>query len=657
MNKSKISFAILAAGTLAACNDNSSDNQSQPTPNLTAPAMHVAAQKDYIENTRMSARTNASWSQDIDWDFLTEKFNHNLESYHLMAENSSLNSESESYPGYNTLNEYNLATTYSKAGNVIKFTDGSGRYGVFQNKWWTQGDEPSFKDNSGPWNLIVQTDQNGNYLSEAETTSEWDQTATYNAGDKVIHIIDGYKYNFEAKYWTKGDAPILTISSGVDGVTTEDWKSPWKHIEGLSTDVTTPDKLPDPDVISPPVCYVDCDDTTNPGDPTLPPIIPDPEPTEPDVEPPVEPEKPELEPETNLPESGYAFLRELTPEHWDWFFPMRSGRYNVEGGTRNTEPFAKPDGSTDVFSLSAFKDAVIEYNAWAASKGYKQFLNEGTKSQQALEFLSFWAKSSRETSGSWDNAPAPWIVQEQNIEGDIWKGALYWVEEVGYTTDENGISTAINYVDSGSAYTPYPNRSYYGRGVIQLSWNYNYGAFSEWLYNNGLMKDLITRKDTLLERPDYVATNGQLSILSGIWFWMTPQGAKPSSHDVIYGDMTHVSTYSSDRGLPQRNDGGNIPTEVGESYNESVIAYRLGTITNIVNGGLECNRAAKWHSGPVQRVAYFNAYAQYMNNEITDLNVPLVTQGINVWSQKISEADHDDLKMATCFAQKSYYGW
>lgn len=655
MNKSKISIAILTAGTLVACNDNSSDNQNQPNPNLTAPTMNVTVQKDYIESTRTAARINTSWPEGIDWNYLTEKFNHNLESYRLMAENASLNSDSTSYPGYGALNEYSPATTYSEAGNVVKFTDGNGRYGVFQNKWWTQGNTPSFKDNSGPWNIIAQTDRDGNYLSEFETTSEWDKTAIYNAGDKVIHYIAGTKYNFKAKYWTKGDAPILTVSSGVPGVAAEDWKSPWEYIEKLSTEIITPDELPGPDTITPPVCYEDCDDTTNPGDPTLPPIIP--EPVEPDVEPPVEPEKPELEPDTNLPESGYAFLRELTTEHWDWFFPMRSGRYNVEGGTRNTEPFAKPDGSTDVFTLNAFKDAVIEYNAWAASKGYKQFLNEGTKSQQALEFLSFWAKSSRETSGSWDNAPAPWIVQEQDIEGDIWKGALYWVEEVGYTTDENGISTAINYVDSGSAYIPYPNRSYYGRGIIQLSWNYNYGAFSEWLYSNGLMKDLITRKDMLLERPDYVATNGQLSILSGIWFWMTPQGAKPSSHDVIYGDMTHVSTYSSEQGLPQRNDGGHIPTEEGESYNESVIAYRLGTITNIVNGGLECNRAAKWHSGPVQRVAYFNAYAQYMNNEMTNLNVPLVTQGIDVWSQKISEADHDDLRMATCFAQKSYYGW
>lgn len=54
------------------------------------------------------------------------------------------------------------------------------------------------------------------------------------------------------------------------------------------------------------------------------------------------------------------------------------------------------------------------------------------------------------------------LYKEQGIDNDIWKGALHWVEEVGYTTDDNGISTAINYVDSGASYTPYPNRSYYG---------------------------------------------------------------------------------------------------------------------------------------------------------------------------------------------------
>ncbi|GAL24788.1 chitinase [Vibrio variabilis] len=305
---------------------------------------------------------------------MTDKFNRNLKSYRRMLDNVSLDSESTSYPGYSDLNEYDPTTVYTEAGNVVKLTDGSGRYGVFQNKWWTQGDTPSFKDRSGPWSLIAQTDGDGRYLSESETTLEWDQTAIYNAKDKVIHYIDDTKYNFKAKYWTKGDAPILTESSGIAGVTAQDWTSPWEYIEELSTDILTPDELPDLGEITPPICYENCDDTTSPGDPTLPPIIP--EPIDPDTdltEPPIEPEKPVLEPDTNLPESGYAFLRELTVKHWDWLFPMRSGRYNPEGGTRNTEPFAKADGSTDVFTLDAFKEAVIEYNAWAGSKGINSF--------------------------------------------------------------------------------------------------------------------------------------------------------------------------------------------------------------------------------------------------------------------------------------------
>lgn len=336
---------------------------------------------------------------------------------------------------------------------------------------------------------------------------------------------------------------------------------------------------------------------------------------------------------------------------------MRSGRYNLDGGARNAPPYAEPDGSTDTFNLNSFKRAVLEYNAWAQALGYKQFLNEGTKSQQALEFTAFWAKSSRETSGSWENAPQPWIVDD-NDAGIVWKGALYWVEEVGYSTNQDGTSTAINYVDHGStAYPPVEGRSYYGRGVIQLSWNYNYGAFSHWLYNNGLMTDVITERDTLLKRPDYVAKNGALSILSGIWFWMTPQGAKPSSHDVMLGNVTQVSSTSQELGLPQRNDGLSIFTAEGESYDEAVISYRLGTVINIVNGGLECNRAAAWHTGPTQRVSYYNAYAMYMNANVNGVDIPTIQDAINVWSVPVNEQSPDNLKTSTCYSQKSYYGW
>lgn len=448
----------------------------------------------------------------------------------------------------------------------------------------------------------------------------WNSTMAYIGGDRVKYTIDGSDLLFEARYWTQGDEPALTLSSG--GVL-QDWETPWQVVDSTIT-------TPDPEA----------------------PVTPEPEvPVTPDPNPPV------IHPPIELPADGYEFLSELTNDHWDWFFPMRSGRYNVEGGTRNQPPFALNDGSTDTFNLNSFKNAVLEYNTWAESKGYKQFLNEGTKSQQALEFTSFWAKSSRETSGSWDNAPAPWIVNDKDA-GTVWKGALYWVEEVGYSTNPDGTSPAINYVDASStAYPPAEGRSYYGRGVIQLSWNYNYGAFSHWLYDNGMMRDLITERDTLLKRPDYVASHGDLSILSGIWFWMTPQGAKPSLHDVMMGNITHVSSNGQDLGLPQRNDGGSIATAEGESYDEAVISYRLGTVTNIVNGGLECNKAASYHTGPTQRASYYNAYAKYMNASINGIEIPTVQDATDVWSVKVSDQSSDNLKTSTCYAQKSYYGW
>jgi hypothetical protein len=171
------------------------------------------------------------------------------------------------------------------------------------------------------------------------------------------------------------------------------------------------------------------------------------------------------------------------------------------------------------------------------------------------------------------------------------------------------------------------------------------------------MKDIITSKDTLLERPDYVATKGALSILSGIWFWMTPQGAKPSSHDVLYGDVANVSKSTQDQGLPQRNDYAKIPTQSGDTNNEAVMAYRLGTIINIVNGGLECNKAAKWHNGPLQRVSYFNAYTKYFNAQMPNLNATSIKDATNVWTLKVSDSSPENLKMATCYSQKSYYGW
>ncbi len=607
-----------------------------------------------------------------------------------------------------TAQPWSASTTYATAGTYVTYratVNGQLKQATFINAWWTQGDVPSFVSSDGPWKQVgaVQLIQ-ADGTATVEAAPPWFATAAYVGGSVVTVDAPSGRQCYKAKYWTQGFDPTTAVS--------QTWETPWEALAACPSAPTrpvsgdtpagdtsgngsgnntandpgngagagsgngggtgTPNSTPAPAASAassptpPPRTDKLPPQTGNQG-PTLPagtPIVP---PVTTDI-PPASPVKaPALSAGADLPAQGYAFLRRVTVEDWDWLFPLRSGRYDVNGGTRNTAPFAQPDGSTDTFQLAAFRRAVLEYNAWAKANGYKQFLNEGTLKQQAQEFLVFWAKSSRETSGSWSNAPAPWITSLKDDNGttmSVWKGGLYWVEEVGYSSRPDGTSPAIGYVDTGSAaFPPVPGRSYHGRGVIQLSWNYNYGAFSRWLYDSGLMRDVITAPDTLLKRPDLVASNGALSILSGIWFWMTPQGQKPSSHDVLYGDMTHISTSGADTGLPQLRTGLTVlgaptgPVATGDTTDEQVMAFRIGSIINIVNGGLECNGAASWHNGPPQRVSYYNAYTSYFNQKMPDLNATRVRAATNVWDAKVSTSSPEALQSATCFNQKSYYGW
>lgn len=625
--------------------------------------------------------------------------------------------------GTATTPTWQASATYNGA-SVIKFNNT-----CYKAKWWNQDSRP---DNAGsPWEAqsacppdvtldnpwLTANRQNVPVANQADATNpkrvldtntaddlktkialtpskaaanttnngspEWRSTEAYLSGSIVYHIVNRLGHCYKAKWWTQGNEP--TPAANLVNL----WDSPWEQLGACPTDASAKGlpanfnttvngtlsadvankaaaQLPAPVVAPAPSASAEEAATDAAGKQTsttlsmgIPPVVvkgvPPPQP--------VSASAPD-----QLPAEGYAFLRLVTPQDWDWLFPLRSGKFASNGGTRNSPPIALADGSTDTFNLNAFIRAVLAYNTWAKANGYKQFLNEGTLKQQAEEFLVFWAKSSRETSGSWSTASAPWI-EKLTLGGesmDVWKGGLYWVEEVGYSSDSaTGKSTAIAYVDAGaSEFPPSNGRSYYGRGVIQLSWNYNYGAFSYWMYDNGLFKVakdakgvcVIDKRNKLLDFPNLVADCGDLSILSGIWFWMTPQGAKPSSHDVLYGDVTNVSGSTNELGLPKTNNAYVPKVAKGETSDEEVFAYRLGTVINIVNGGLECNKAAKWHGGPPQRVSYYNAYAAQFNQKYK-VNATRVKTATNIWSSNVQDTSDNLLQSATCYNQKSYYGW
>jgi predicted chitinase len=159
------------------------------------------------------------------------------------------------------------------------------------------------------------------------------------------------------------------------------------------------------------------------------------------------------------------------------------------------------------------KNPVYTYQGLLAAAGkYPSFCNSGTLQQNQQEAAAFLANISHES------------------------GALVF-------TDEQ--NPPIIYCDSSATATPCaPGRSYHGRGPLQLSWNFNYGACGA-----AIGKDL-------LNNPDLVSTDSTITFLTALWFWMTAQPPKPSCHDAI------------------RSSG-------------------FGECINIINGGIECGQSGQ----------------------------------------------------------------
>ena len=81
----------------------------------------------------------------------------------------------------------------------------------------------------------------------------------------------------------------------------------------------------------------------------------------------------------------------------------------------------------------------------------------------------------------------------------------------------------------------YVKGCYFGRGAIQISYNYNYGLFSRWLLEQGITHN--GKPIDILQEPNLVITKTDppLSIMASLWFYMTPQSPKPAMHDIVVG--------------------------------------------------------------------------------------------------------------------------
>ncbi|MEI9934437.1 MAG: chitinase [Ferruginibacter sp.] len=238
----------------------------------------------------------------------------------------------------------------------------------------------------------------------------------------------------------------------------------------------------------------------------------------------------------------------LNEKKWEQLFPYRYGK-GIKDSIRK-----------DFYSFKAFIDA---------AKVFPSFLSNGNEQTQRRELAAFLANIAQETSGGWDEAP-----------GGYFKWGLYFLNE------RHG--NQYNYSDTSKKnYPPVAGKAYYGRGPKQLSWNYNYGQFSEAWFGT---------KDTLLQHPDLLSKDPGLSFASAIWFWMTPQFPKPSCHDIIIGKW-----------IPNGNDStkGRMPG--------------FGSIVNVINGGVECGHH-KDMDKTVYRYKYYLYFCKYFGVSPGDNN-------------------------------------
>jgi len=95
---------------------------------------------------------------------------------------------------------------------------------------------------------------------------------------------------------------------------------------------------------------------------------------------------------------------------------------------------------------------------------------------------------------------------------------------------------------SGQYYTG----CYFGRGAIQISYNFNYGLFQQWLQKEGITHN--GKPVDILGEPNLVMTKTDppLAVMASLWFYMTPQSPKPAMHDIVIGNwVSPDSSYAA----------------------------------------------------------------------------------------------------------------
>ena len=159
-----------------------------------------------------------------------------------------------------------------------------------------------------------------------------------------------------------------------------------------------------------------------------------------------------------------------------------------------------------VYTYENFLKAAAKFPAFCNESNMPNYDDDQTCEREIAAIFAHWGQETGARS---------WYQEGW----EHWQQGLYWVEEIRCrgTNLSSCDYKSTNWSKEQDAWPPQANAQYYGRGPFQLSWNYNYGQFS-----NIFAPSAYDSKMYLLNNPDLVHEDGFLAMASGIWFYMTP---------------------------------------------------------------------------------------------------------------------------------------
>jgi chitodextrinase len=244
----------------------------------------------------------------------------------------------------------------------------------------------------------------------------------------------------------------------------------------------------------------------------------------------------------------------VTAYDWGYLFPVRSPEYSYEN----------------------YLKAVAKFPSFCGDYDDGRDANAICRRSLATMFAHFTQETGGHSPG-WNG-----IAEE-------WRQGLVHVREMGWDeTMRGGYNGECNpTIWQGETWPcgTFANgdyKSYFGRGAKQLSYNYNYGPFSEAMFGDVRV---------LLDHPELVADTW-LNLASAVFFFVYPQPPKPSMLHVIDGTWQ-----------PNARDL------------ENNLTTGFGVTTQIINGGVECGGSTEIAQSR-NRISYYQSFSAYLGNAI-----------------------------------------